>query len=346
MNGKVTALLAIFVDDVLISAPNPQQVAADITDHFATKTLHPEEHGSALVYTILGYRITWQLGLVTLDKQDYIQQTVAKFCDTLVPLPTPLPCNFQELNPEREPLDLTQADLDRHTHKLRQILGALVYIATTTRPDISFAVQLIARYTLYPHGKVFRAAYHLLQYLNGTAHHRLIYSQDADVTSHSLLCLSDASLGDGPSSKSYLGSVLYFSGGPIHWNCALSTTVCLSSTESEIQALIEASRQLHYVYKIISFVRGIATPKVLATDNRLAIKMLQNEQYTARNKSYTARFDRLKQECLAGEFRLIYVPTEDMAADILTKGTTSTVVTRLTPLLFGQNAMEDIVDLP
>lgn len=341
--NRVTGLLAIFVDDILVLGDDPMSMAKDITDHYDTKTLPPVQDGPALRYNLLGYHIWWEHGKISLNKSEYIRQMVSRFCDELVPRKTPLPTNFQQFNPEQDPLELDQIELDRKTHRLRQMIGALVYVSSHARPDVTFAVQFLAKFTTYPHGKVLKAVNHLMQYLNSTADHRITYTNSEMSTTNNLVCFSDASLGDGPNSKSYLGAVVYLAGGPVSWNSMLSATVCLSSTESEVHALIEASRCAQHTSKIVSFISGRPLPCILATDNQSAITMLTSERYTARNKYYTMRFDKLKQDCIDGNFRLLYVPTEDQVADILTKGTTSNVVERLSALLYGLRSVDDIL---
>ena len=55
-------------------------------------------------------------------------------------------------------------------------IGALMYLANTTRPDIAFAVNLLARYSSAPTRRHWNGIKHILRYLKGTTDMGLFYS--------------------------------------------------------------------------------------------------------------------------------------------------------------------------
>ena len=55
-------------------------------------------------------------------------------------------------------------------------IGALMYLANTTRPDITFVVNLLARYSSAPTTRHWNGIKHILQYLKGTTDMGLFYS--------------------------------------------------------------------------------------------------------------------------------------------------------------------------
>ena len=55
-------------------------------------------------------------------------------------------------------------------------IGALMYLANTTRPDITFAVNLLARYSSAPTRRHWNGIKHILRYLKGTTDMGLFYS--------------------------------------------------------------------------------------------------------------------------------------------------------------------------
>jgi len=57
-------------------------------------------------------------------------------------------------------------------------VGALLYLATSTRPDISFTVATLCRFIANPGVKHWNAVKHLLRYLQGTKDVRLVYRRD------------------------------------------------------------------------------------------------------------------------------------------------------------------------
>ena len=48
------------------------------------------------------------------------------------------------------------------------LIGALMYLANSTRPDIAFAVNLLARHSAAPTKRHWTGAKQILRYLNGT----------------------------------------------------------------------------------------------------------------------------------------------------------------------------------
>ena len=57
-------------------------------------------------------------------------------------------------------------------------VGALMYLATTTRPDIAYTVGYLARFNSNPGLAHWQAVKHLLRYLNGTADYGITYAPD------------------------------------------------------------------------------------------------------------------------------------------------------------------------
>ena len=56
-------------------------------------------------------------------------------------------------------------------------IGALMYLANYTRPDIAFSVNLLARYSSTPTKRHYNGIKHILRYLRGTNDMGLFYSK-------------------------------------------------------------------------------------------------------------------------------------------------------------------------
>ena len=56
------------------------------------------------------------------------------------------------------------------------VIGALMYLANCTRPDIAFSVNLLARYSSAPTRRHWKGIQHILRYLSGTTDMGLFYS--------------------------------------------------------------------------------------------------------------------------------------------------------------------------
>jgi hypothetical protein len=60
--------------------------------------------------------------------------------------------------------------------KYSQIIGSLMYLASATRPDISFAVSKLSRYMSNPGDDHLHALESVLHYLKGTMSYEIHYS--------------------------------------------------------------------------------------------------------------------------------------------------------------------------
>jgi hypothetical protein len=88
--------------------------------------------------------------------------------------------------------------------------------------------------------------------------------------------------------------------------------VTLSSTESEIVALVDAATYLRW---IVALLRELA----LFQDNQSAIHMVQHGCTWKKTKHMVIRTHFARGLIKEGLLRLEYVPTDDMYADYLTK---------------------------
>ena len=59
------------------------------------------------------------------------------------------------------------------------VVGSLMYLAVTRRPDIAYAAGVLARFNFNPRPSHWQAAKHVLYYLKGTMHHKIAFCDDA-----------------------------------------------------------------------------------------------------------------------------------------------------------------------
>jgi hypothetical protein len=94
-------------------------------------------------------------------------------------------------------------------------IGALMYLANSTRPDIAFAVKLLARHSAKPTKRHWVGVKTVLRYLNGTRDLGLFYSRNQDPI---LLGYTDAGyLSDPHNGRSQTDFVFLQGGIAISW---------------------------------------------------------------------------------------------------------------------------------
>jgi hypothetical protein len=100
-------------------------------------------------------------------------------------------------------------------HRYLELVGPLQYLASTTRPNISHAVSLPARYRAAPTTAHMRAGLRIVRYLLGTKEMGLMYGGKGkqDLTGF----VDSDFAGDVDSRKSTTGFVFMLNGGAVSW---------------------------------------------------------------------------------------------------------------------------------
>ena len=128
---------------------------------------------------------------------------------------------MQESKPTSTPVEVSsklkpgpsQAEPINQT-EYQSAIGSLMYLAVSTRPDIAFAVNNLARFNSKPQKEHWIALKRILRYLKGTINIGILYKQDG---SDKCVGYSDADWAGDPSDrKSTSGYIFMFSDGQSH----------------------------------------------------------------------------------------------------------------------------------
>ena len=102
-----------------------------------------------------------------------------------------------------------------------EAVGSIMYLATTTCPDIAYAAGTLARFGSNPGLEHWTTVKHLLRYLRGTANHVITYSPDY-TTNETFTTLSDADHGGCKDSGRLTGGyILKIGTGAVSWSSKL-----------------------------------------------------------------------------------------------------------------------------
>jgi hypothetical protein len=156
----------------------------------------------------------------------------------------------------------------------QNIVIALLYLSINTRPDISYAVGVLARFDKNPNYRACKALLRVLIYLRGTAERGIRYTGD-DLR---VYAYSDADwAGDLDSRRSTTGYVVYAAGGPIAWQSKLQTTIAVSTMEAEYMAAFGAIQELIWTKGVLDELGFIDVgPTILHMDSMSAIALAKN----------------------------------------------------------------------
>jgi len=130
-----------------------------------------------------------------------------------------------------------------------------MYLANYTCPDISFYVNLLARYSSSPTRRHWNGVKHIFRYLRGTMDMGLFYSK---VPKFELTSYADAGYLSDPYNGRSQTSYLFTRGGTtISWRSVKRTITTTSSNHAELLALHEASRECVWLKSLIQHIQEL-----------------------------------------------------------------------------------------
>lgn len=311
--GTNIIILACHVDDCTI-AGSSQELVQSYKEKLKNK-YSLTDLGAA--NWLLGVKITRDLEARTLSlsQSSYINSILTRFNFTdLKPFATPMDpsIHFSKDQCPKTPEEI--ADMARIPY--REAIGSLIYCAVATRPDIAFPTSLLAQYMENPGRVHWEAVKRIFRYLSGTKDWRLTYG----TTDKFLEGYTDA---DGSSQEhrhAISGYVFLINGGAVSWSSKKQELVTLSTAESEYVAATYAAKEALWLRRIIGEVyQPLNDPIILYSDSQSAIALTKDGSYHARTKHIDIWYHFIRFVVQNSSIRLIYCPTENMTADILTK---------------------------
>lgn len=302
---KSTVIVILYVDDFYVfhnDVEEKERLFNKLQENFDIKDLGEAQQ-------VLGLRLfrDEKNNRIFINQRHYIDEILHRFgfsdCKTsYTPMEFGLKCKKAE----------TVSD-----NPYQHAIGCLMYLAVNSRPDIAYAVSFLSQFNTCHSDTHWQYVSRIFRYLKATSNLSLMYEK----TNEPLHGFVDATWGDDPlDRRSYTGFVFKFASGPISWESRKQTTVALSSSEAEYMAASEASKEALYLNRLVSeLCQCIEKPVKLFCDNQSAIKIAENPIFHNRTKHIDIRHHFIRQAVENRQVNLVYKPTEDMVADVLTK---------------------------
>ena len=277
------------------------------SQQFKMKDLGPVE-------SYLGMRIVRNRPkhIIWLDQVSYVENALKWFnLQNANSTQTPLPANIHiELSKE--------VSSSEQTSLYQQMIGTLMYASLGTRPDISYAVTRLSRYSNNPSKEHLHYVKHVLKYLVGTKNLRLKY----DGSSHAgLIGFSDSDWAENKDDRhSTSGHVFLMANCAISWKSKRQHTVATSVGEAEYMELSDTSKQSAWLRSFateINFPPSGPTP--ICADNQSAIFLSINPAVERRTKHVDIRYHYIREQVEEEKVDLYHIPGEDNPADLFTK---------------------------
>jgi hypothetical protein len=229
-----------------------------------------------------------------------------------------------------------------HGHLLynyASVAGMLQYLQGHSRPDISFAVSQVSRYTFNPKRSHEIALERIGRYLKGTINKGLILRPNLNESIFKMDVYVDAAfasgwgteLGSNPDSvKSRTGFIIEVMGCSVIWCSKLQPCIATSTMESEYTALSMALRAAIPLLDVTTSINNglnFTSEKLLTfkatvhEDNMGALRLahLEPGQNTPRSKFYALKLHWFRSWLKPRQIEIVHCPTKDQKADYLTK---------------------------
>jgi hypothetical protein len=200
-------------------------------------------------------------------------------------------------------------------------VGSLMYLATMTRPDIAYTVGVLARFNSNPGMAHWKAVKHLFRYLKGTLDMKLEYGPDSSLGKDMFITFSDVDHGgDKDCGKSTSGYMVKLGTGVVCWRSKLQLVVTRSTTEAEYIAAGAAGMEICWVQNLLKELGYTPfAPAKLYMDNQSAMSVAKNPEHHGRMKHLDLCYYWLRDQVAINKIQPLYLKTEDMPADLLTK---------------------------
>jgi hypothetical protein len=298
--------LFIHVDDIAVFGKDLTIFKQEIKAEFDMKDL-----GKADI--LLGIKIIHDPNAIVLSQLHYVHSLLELYgMEHSRPTSTPLVPNshLDKASPE---------EIDRFNY--RSAVGALSYLSSATRPNISHAVSTLSQFLKAPGIKHWEAFTHVLRYLHGTQDYGLVYKRNSISP---LTGYTDADWGNCPvTRRSVTGYLSQFNGHLIGWQMKKQPVVSLSSCEAEYRALTDFSCELLWIRQFINEVglEEMNTPTIVHEDNQgcIAVANFDANTNSKRMKHVEIQLHFIREVIKDSKIFLKYTPTTDMLADFLTK---------------------------
>ena len=240
--------------------------------------------------------------------------------------------NMDNCNPVRTPMEIfsrtslsKEDDNDISDFKLhnnfRSLVGSLSYLCNIARPDIAVAVNYLSRNQANPQNFHWRIAKRLCRYLKGTLDLGIVYSFSSTPAATTLFGYADADWASDVSCRNSTSGYIFKIGDHlISWKCKLQHVIALSTTEAEYYSLSAAIKEAKYLRSLL---HDLGFSQIQATtvfeDNQGCVNLAHHSTSHERTKHIDIKHHYIRQEIRDGNIRVIYCPTRDMTADIMTK---------------------------
>jgi hypothetical protein len=313
--GGHGVILCLYVDDILIFGTSIEVI--NEVKSFLSQSFDMKDLGEANV--ILNIKLMKGENGVTLNQSHYVEKILSRFgysdCKTS---PTPYDPSLKLRKNQGQGIDQL---------RYSQIIGSLMYLAGATRPDISYAVSKLSRFTSNPGEEHWSALERVMKYLRGTTTLGLHYTGYPSV----LEGYSDSNwISDADEIKATSGYIFTFGGAAVSWRSRKQTILTKSTMEAELVALEATTVEAEWLRDLLMDMPMVAKPVPaiqLYCDNQTVITNVGSAKVNLKSSRHVKRrMKSVRNLKNTGVVAVDYINTTRNIADPFTKGLPRAVI--------------------
>jgi transposase InsO family protein len=328
IDTNIYCIISVYVDDIMIAC-NDKQFLDGVKQNIFSKW-RCKDIGE--VKSMLGIEIKRDRDQrkIYISQRRYCNDVLERFqmdkCNS-----SETPCSELRLTSDMCPTTDERKEMADTQRKYPEAVGCLMYL-TLTRPDITYAVNQVSRYTKNPGMQHWNAVKRIMRYLKGTTDYTMTLGGDDSMRLHTYTDADWAQ--DRDDRRSTSGYVCYLGVTLVSWGVRRQKTVAMSSAEAEYMAASDAVKEILYLRQILSQL-GVEQiePTTLLMDNQGAEDMTHNPAYHDRSKHIDIRYHFIRERVDDGTIQPKHVSSKDMKADIMTKPLSRQLHKQFTALL-------------
>ena len=317
VSGSYVLFLVLYVDDILLIGnfiPLMEQIKSSLKDVFSMKDLGEAQY-------ILGIKICRDRSrrLIGLSQRTYIDKVLKRFNmrnskKGNVPMTQGVKLSKSQCATTRKDIEIMK-DVP-----YASAVGSIMYAMVCTRPDVAYALSMTSRHQAHAGPAHWTAVKNILKYINRTKDKFLVYGGKRELVVEGY---SDASFAnDCDDTRSQSGYVFILNGGAVCWRSFKQSTTADSTTQSEVMAAAEASKEGVWIKKFIEELGVVPSsegPLELFCDNSGAIAQIKEPKAHHKIKHMDRKYFVIRDFIDEGRIKLLKVDTDSNTADPLTK---------------------------
>lgn len=329
-NGRPIAYIAVWVDDCIMACESIK-TRDDIWQMLNQRNL--EFTRNEVLTQVLNIDINRDRKnrILSIGQPKYCEKMLETFGmggDDVKPTSTPQ-STAVKLDKSMCPSTQDEQD-DMKPYPYRKLVGTLLHLTMTTRPDLARAVGELCKYMANPGKKHWEAAKHVLRYVKGTTEVGIVMNaRSVDhqwgasgrlLLSNALHVYVDASYADDEKSRSTAGFVAMLAGATVSYKSSTLKDPPTSTAHAEIGAAYIGTQEAIWLVKILGDMGiDLTEAPVIHEDNTAAISHSKDANFHGRLRHLGTKYHLTRRMIKQGNIEMRYLRTEDMCADMFTK---------------------------